>query len=218
MNITGGTISYEHGIKSAQDYEPPKKAKVELRFDIAEDLKVDAEAVEAYVSKVAAAAKAKVYEMLGGAASAKAAPKAAAAASAAMEAVKDVSVAKEIAAPKGKTKKDLEAEQNAALKAHAEANKPKPDPASMEDLATVPPAAKVADPMDELTTVAADPISDATLNKAVQVKHQETGDAVAIRAVISTFNPDPTKQFTLAQIPQAERQTFLDKLAELKKK
>lgn len=214
MNISGGTISYEHGVKGAQDYEPPKKAKVELRFDIAEDLKADAEAVEAYVSKVADAAKAKVYEMLGGTTPAKAAKAPAAAPKVATAA----SVAMEIAAPKGKTKKDLEAEQNAALKAHAEANKPKPDPASMEDLATVPPVAKVADPMDELTTVAADPISDAALNKAVQVKHQETGDAVAIRAVISTFNPDPAKQFTLAQIPQAERQTFLDKLAELKKK
>lgn len=217
MNITGGTISYEHGVKGAQDYEPPKKAKVELRFDIAEDLKADAEAVEAYVAKVADAAKAKVYEMLGGTAPAKAAVRAKPVPTP-EQLANDAAVQPHPSVPKGKTKKDLEAEQNAALKAHAEANKPKPDPASMEDLATVPPAAKAVDPMDELTTVAADPISDATLNKAVQVKHQETGDAVAIRAVISTFNPDPAKQFTLAQIPQAERQTFLDKLAELKKK
>lgn len=60
-------------------------------------------------------------------------------------------------------------------------------------------------------------ITDAALNAAVQRKNSELGDPEAIRAVIKTYNPDPTKTFQLREIPQAKRAEFITKLGGLTK-
>ena len=88
-------------------------------------------------------------------------------------------------------------------------------------------AAKVPD-LGQATTVEAraDPaaieeevpvkeISDSLLNEKVQAKNAVLGDPVKIRNLISTFNPDPTQHFVLRELPQSQRQSFLDKLKEL---
>jgi hypothetical protein len=71
----------------------------------------------------------------------------------------------------------------------------------------------------EKPTVAAEvkPITDADLNSAVQKRNAELGNPSQIRELIATFNPDPTKQFTLREIPAAKRPDFLVKLAALVK-
>lgn len=61
-------------------------------------------------------------------------------------------------------------------------------------------------------------ISDADLNAAVTKKNTEIGgDAARIKALIAKYNPDPSKVFQLREIAPAQRQDFLDKLAQLKK-
>lgn len=111
---------------------------------------------------------------------------------------------------------------DASVPANTPANAPAAtaaDPAAIEDDLTSSPATAAADPAaigDDLTTAPAAEVSDAELNSAVQKKNGDINNPPAIRALIGTFNPDPTKVFQLAQIPQAQRPDFLAKLAALK--
>lgn len=54
--------------------------------------------------------------------------------------------------------------------------------------------------------------TDAELNALVQKKNAVLKDPVKIRALIATFNPDATKQFTLREIPHSERSRFVKEL------
>lgn len=72
-----------------------------------------------------------------------------------------------------------------------------------------------ADPAAIEEEVPAKEISDSLLNEKVQAKNAVLGDPVKIRTLISTFNPDPTQHFVLREIPQSQRQSFLDKLKDL---
>ena len=72
-----------------------------------------------------------------------------------------------------------------------------------------------ADPAAIEEEVPVKEISDSLLNEKVQAKNAVLGDPVKIRTLISTFNPDPTQHFVLREIPQSQRQSFLDKLKEL---
>lgn len=58
--IRGGTISYEDGVKAAQEYAPAKKVKVELHFDV-----LEGEDADEVMATVGMKARAKVYELLG---------------------------------------------------------------------------------------------------------------------------------------------------------
>jgi hypothetical protein len=60
--ITGGVVRFEDGVKSAEEYSPPRKAAVELRFSLPEG---DLGGVDA-LAEVSAIAVAKVAELLGG--------------------------------------------------------------------------------------------------------------------------------------------------------
>lgn len=60
-------------------------------------------------------------------------------------------------------------------------------------------------------------LTDACTKRAAAMA--EAGNAtgtVLIRELIGTFNPDPTKKFSLVQIAAGQRKDFLDKLATLK--
>ena len=72
-----------------------------------------------------------------------------------------------------------------------------------------------ADPAAIEEEVPVKEISDSLLNEKVQAKNAVLGDPVKIRTLISTFNPDPTQHFVLRELPQSQRQSFLDKLKEL---
>lgn len=194
--ITKGVIRFEDGLKASEEYAPAKKVAVELHFDI--DPTLSADGVQATFDVIAEQCKAKVYELLG---------------------------TKQPAAGKGKGAKTTGATIDTAAKdalkvAHADAEagkaskgKPVPaaDPASMDDFTVQP--EKGGDVIeDDLTVVEADPVSDAELNSAVQKRNAEIKNPGAIRTLIGSYNPDPAKTFTLAQIPQGARRGFLDKL------
>ena len=207
MSITGGLIAFEDAVKhdgyADPQFAPARRARAEFRFDI--DPTMNEDGISATINAVGEQAKAKVYELLGSPAPAAKARKAPAAPKPAPETSAN--------APAKLTDKDKRAIEAGLV--IPDGTKPpvasakQPDPAAMEDDFTV--AAE-----DDLTQVAPEPVTDAELNSAVQKKNGEIKNPAAIRAVISGFNPDPSKQFTLAQITQDQRRVFLAKLKELK--
>ena len=201
MQIVGGTISFEDGVKKAEDYAPAKKARVELRFDVAEGADVDM-AIE-YVRK---ACVEKVYAMLGvNAASAVAQepakrgrpPKEKAVAAEHEEAVAGVTKTAETISDKEKLA------TAAGLAPAFPEYKTAPDPAAMGDELD-----------DILGEVEEPPVTDADLNSAVQTKNREIKNHMRIRGVIWNYNGGPGK--VIANIPQEKRQQFLKELSLLK--
>ena len=65
---------------------------------------------------------------------------------------------------------------------------------------------------------AVEEIADTALTDAVTSTNKATQNSVAIRKIIESYNPDPTKQFQLRQIPQSKRAEFLKKLEGVEKK
>lgn len=153
--ITGGLVSFEDGVKAAEEYAPARKARVELRFDVPEN--GDAEKALDRVEKLT---RAKVAEMIGKR------PAAAAAAPSDKEKLAE-------AAGVGATQQ--EAAKPSGRKKAPETPKEDPKPAaandSMEDFNS-PPAET------------AKPISDAELNEATQKKNNKLKDPVKIRQLI----------------------------------
>lgn len=213
VQIVGGMVAFEDGTKKAEEYAPAKKARVELKFDMAEG--TDADSVLVYMTRMVMA---RVYDMLG--ADTQAGKVAPALPQMASSTVANGAGAKAEGKGKGKGKGTAPAGKapandkerlaaEAGLVPGATANA---DPADMSQFEVAAEEEDVA----SLTVVEPDPISDQDLNKAVQDKNKEIKNPERIRAVISSFNPDPKKQFNLAQIPQEQRRTFLEKLKELK--
>lgn len=205
--ISGGLVVYEDGVKAVEEYAPAKKARVELRFDVPED----ATDGEQRLDSVIELTKRKVLEMLG---KAKAAPATAPAtpkvdtssadnAKAAYAAKADADVLDETPAAEPEKPK-----AKRAPKAAKAAETPAVD--QQPEKATTP----AADDLSEFDVPAAD-ISDADLNSAATKKNAALNEPVKIRNLISAFNPNPEKKFTLREIPQAQRRSFLDQLAAL---
>lgn len=202
--ITGGVISIEDGDKTANkadQYDVSRKVRVELNFVVPEGQ--DGATV---ASRVGDLANVELARLLSGAS-----PVTIAAAT-----------ATQATAPKGKGK-------GAATKPPAEAPKTETPAAAPAAPATDPtsidfdtPETPAADPAGidfdvELPAEEVKEISDADLNAAAQKKAGEGIDPTEIRKVIAGFNPDPSKVFQLRQIPQAQRQDFLDQLSALTK-
>lgn len=215
--ILGGTVSYEDGVKKdpGDQYSNSRKVRVELNFAVPEDPGIDPDSVLAEVMEKAIAL---TNEKLG--------------------ITKPTRAASTVVVPAVKTKADLEAA--AVAKAGGEPAKPAgakrgpkpkvaaekpaedwdtgnptvvtaPTPATATTEATAEPATSdewAADPVAEIT--------DKSLNDAVSAKNGVLKDPPKIRALIGSFNPNPKKQFNLRDIPQEQRQTFLDKLEALK--
>lgn len=197
--ISGGLVVYEDGVKAAEEYAPAKKARVELRFDVPED----ATDGEQRLDTVIELTQRKVAEMLGKAKPTAATPKVdskkaddAKAAYAAKAA--DASVVEAPAEEKPKTTR------RKAKDAEVTVEEVKPEPA------------KAADPSDmsEFDVPAAD-ISDADLNSATIKKNAAMKDPVKIRSLIAKFNPNPEKTFTLREIAQSQRKSYLEQLEAL---
>lgn len=200
--FTGGLVSVEDGVKSAEEYAPARKVRVEISF--AE--KPDGPTALELLDEAANVANAKVAELLG-----RTAPAA---------------VSGEASAPattrRRRTRAEIEADNAAALEAKA-ASAPEASnggengdaETSAADVASV--VEQPADPagMDEWASPPAE-ITDADLNSAVQKRNAVLNDPPKIRVLIGSYNPDPTKQFQLREIPQASRADFLAKLEALK--
>jgi len=196
--ITGGLVSVEDGTKAAEDYTPPRKVRVELRFDIPEDDKNPVNTID-YASALAAN---QVNKLLGRASVQNIIPDSeAAAAGPPVEAARSRKKADKPATPP--------AEDTSSSTTSAS-----PDTSQPGEKPSTEPASSAGDewdtPVEPVVT-----ITDADLNAAATKRNSTLNNPVAIRTLIGEFNPDPTKQFSLSQIPQAQRRLFLDKLEAL---
>lgn len=205
--ITNGVISIEDGTKAPEEFAPGRKVRVEFTFAVPEG-----EDATAVANAAAAAADAKVNELLG-------------------RTVIAGTVAVAVT-PTGASAAPAGGKRTRA------AAKPKPDattPPAGGDKAALEAAAglKAGGPID--TTVAAEPeqgdiddllgdqapvpITDAELakaaqNKNAQMKVKDPNFSVKIRALVVEYAGVPPKKIT--DIPVAKRQEFLDKLRDLK--
>jgi hypothetical protein len=221
MSITNGVVSIEDGTKASEEYAPARKVRVELHFDLPENCSIEDE--QRSLDITAKIANAKVNELLGR--SGKSVPSATAAV---VEKATDAILAAE--GTKTLTDKDKLAEAAGVLhpaptkgpkrkpKEAATEKAKEPEQTDLEDFTSVP-AAKAAEPdPDDLTTIVPTvEVTDQGLADAVQARNKAIENPVKIRTLIGTYNPDPTKAFTLKEIAQAHRQEFLTKLAALTK-
>lgn len=195
--ISGGLVSIEDGIKKNEEYAPPRKVRVELRFDIPEG-----EDAQSILDATAVLAQKKVSELLGKSA---APTRGATAAEAAAKPVVDT-------AARDEAKRAFAAGELAPAKPPA-AKKKVPAPAEAVELPGEP-AAKSADDLSDILGDDAKPITDADLTSAVTKKQATLKNGPKIRDLIQTFAPDD-KKIQLSQIAAARRQEFLTKLDRL---
>lgn len=225
MSITTGTVSVEDGTKAKEEYAPARKVRVDLSFDVPEG--GDAAAILDYASQLASQ---QVQRQLGRAVDpvSQLSPT-----TAAEQAWSPVEQPKRTRRTAEQIRADDAAKAAAAhaahsvvedpdVKAHIEDNKPAADASEVvsDDASEV-----VSDDAgDEDWAVEAEvsgvadeaPVTDAELNDAVQKKNGELKDPPKIRALIGSFNPDPTKVFQLREVPAERRREFLTSLAALK--
>lgn len=195
--VTGGKVVFEDGVKSLQEYTPPKKASVELRFELPQNTS-DADA-DAFIALVAGKAKSKVYELLGSS----------------------------TANPPATGTTDKPARRSKAQEpAPAAATSPTPAASKSEpvaDLSTIGDAAP-ATPQPSKEEIAAklnaadEKVTDADLNNAAQKAAQRLGEGgpAKVKTLIKTYNPAPEKAFLLRELPADKRKEFLKKLDEIK--
>jgi hypothetical protein len=88
-----------------------------------------------------------------------------------------------------------------------------PPPATVIDAS--PPEAPAPVEVSAVPDREPDPISDKELHSAATRRNEAIKNPVAIRKLVAEYNPDPSKTFTMQQIPQGKRREFLDKLAAL---
>jgi hypothetical protein len=196
--ITGGVVSIEDGIKKSEEFAPARKARVELHFEVAED--ADGKAL---LDHVTAIAEAKLNEILKRPASAKDAL--AAAAGVDQAAVDAATKPTRQAGPRkpAEPKPEPKVEPKPAVDPAAIVDEPE---TATEDLNFVPPAEP------------AKAIPDADLHSAMTRTQEKIKNAVAIRQLVKSFDPntDPKAPYQAAQIAQERRQEFLDGLSKLK--
>lgn len=205
LNITGGIVSVEDGIKAAEEFAPARKARVELHFDVPEGADHNA-----HVGGVAEVAKSHLHRILHNTA-AVAAPVAQAAAPPAEKTPKKTAAK----APAEKTKAQIEAEHLAALKAAEKA------PASNDDeLLEETPAPAAADELDDLLGEApAVVVTDKELGDCVQKKNAERKQAdpnwapAKIREVIQKYAGAGKR---VNDIPNDKRAAFIKEVEALK--
>lgn len=208
ITITGGLVSIEDGVKKAEEYAPPRKVRVELKFDVAEGQ--DAEAITRGVSAMASN---QVAELLGS-----------------KPLISNVVVATAAAAEPEKrgpgrpsTKKPAAAETPATITTPSQVVDVTNAAAVVDTpaetiIVTDPPAGDELDAILGLTVAeVVKEITDAELNAAVQKKNAALQDPPMIRDLITKFQPDPAKPTLLANIAQDQRAAFLTDLEKLKK-
>lgn len=215
--LTGGIVSVEDGTKKSEEYAPPRKVRVELHFALPEGTSDG----QMFLDAVAAQADAKVRQLLMGTTAAPKpadAPRRGPGRPAADPKPEQYGKSQGIEALKTDKDKLAEAAGVGAPVTGKEAPKPemKPDPAAIMDDET----AAVVEEEDSFSVPAVEevkPISDEELNSSVGKKNATLNKPPMIRDLVATFKPEGwTKQFTMRDIPQAQRPDFLKKLSELK--
>lgn len=221
-------VSIEDGAKPEQEFAPSRKVRVELTYFIAED-----DNYQETLDLVGSRASSQVDILLGrvGAPTASAGvatqPPATrmrrtkeqiAADKAAEEAAKVAPPASDPTALEDPTELPQDAPQVSDATSTAASSGGEPtasttvaDPTALEDDFTVQPDP----PKVETKPTQIAEISDGDLNAAVQKRNGELASAdgtKAIRALIATYNPDPTKVFQLREIAADRRAEFLNGL------
>lgn len=193
--ISGGLVSIEDGIKKAEEYAPPRKVRVELRFEVPEG----SDEGERFLDGVAALASAKVAELLGVATAPASAP------------ATDTDAAKRAYAEKlsGGTPTPAAKPVKPPKPKAAVAVKPaeKSEPVAAEET--------IDDFLDDPKPEPAVELTDKFLSDECTKVSKVIGGGTKIRALIETFGPEG-KKISLREIPQDKRQEFLDKLSQLK--
>ncbi|MDE2020995.1 MAG: hypothetical protein KGJ13_11715 [Patescibacteria group bacterium] len=204
--ITGGTIAYEDGRKGEPEWTPARKARVELRFDLADGL--DEAGTHAAISAVQAECVARVQALL--------------AKQANMETIVPLERNEPIAQkrPPGRPKKVEPAFPPATKDEIAEAIFGSRDP--MAEVQTVPPPKAVSSLADSepFDVVVKQPepepqnlVSDRELHSACQFKLQKLGNPVPIRELIAKFCMGSLVK--VDAIDQIKRREFLSELEKL---
>lgn len=195
MKVSGGVVSYEDGTKKAEEYAPPRKVRVELRFDLDEG-----EDTDGVLAKVSALAQARVHALLTGDPGKTKPPKAEVEAPAPAEPANK---------PAGRRPSKTEQGKPEPIQSKASLNDPEPPAQTAADAAVSIDEFVVEDAPKEVT--------DTELREAMTRKAAEIGGAVPIKALVGKYRPDGhTGQFASNQIPQAKRQAFLTDLKGLK--
>lgn len=194
--IAGGRVQIEDGIKKAEEYAPPRKALVEIRFEVPEG--ADGPAMAQAAAEQAQSTLSYALSGVVSAASSKPAPAARVGRPAAQPKPAD----KPKDAPEPGSKAYLEA------KALAEAQTPAKAP--------VVPVDEIDDLLGDTAPV---PVTDAELGKAAQDKNAkmkaEHGDKWApakLRTLITEFAGEGKR---INDIPAAKRHEFVEKLKAL---
>ncbi|MDE2020805.1 MAG: hypothetical protein KGJ13_10750 [Patescibacteria group bacterium] len=201
--ITGGMISYEDGRKADTEYTPARKARVELRFDLAEGL--DEAGAHAAISAVQAECVVRVQGLL------------------ANQRKMETLVPPEPMPqkrPPGRPKKVEPTFPPTTKDEIAEAIFGNRD--SMAEVQTVPPPKAVpsladSEPFDVVVKqpepAPPNPVSDRELHSACQFKLQKLGNPVPIRELIAGFcTGGPAKVDAIAQVKRREFLSELEKL------
>lgn len=192
--VTHGVVSIEDGTKSPVEYQPPRKVRVELHFDV-----IEGQDADVALAQVSAIADARVKALLGQT----------------TEAPRATPPAPKAAEPKA-------AEPATAPKrAGARSEKPKPIEVKLTDEPKADPAAVSAEVIEDDFSAPADPvvtdsITDAELHSAAQKKNGDLKNPKAIRELVAKFRPAGKEgTFQLIEIPQAKRAEFLKQLSAL---
>jgi hypothetical protein len=206
-DITSGLVRIEDGVKRAEEYAPPRKVVIELRFENANGTDY-----RLLLEQASNAANAKVAELLG----------------TKIVAAKPPTPRKqEPAAPLPPTQATHPAEASAVTAAPASVTQggdagPIPDHLKR----TADPAAMAISTGDERHDPAAMPdvmtsqpkeVTDVELTTAIGRKNGETKNTPAIRALIGRYVPQDGKVHQAAEIEQGKRGAFLIELAKVPK-
>lgn len=214
--VDGGTISVEAGSNPTPDvFGTSRRVRVELNFTTFENS--DESDVDGAITAVGDLARSQVQRLLGTTSVSAPAPAAAAAAAdAPRPRGRPPKVAETPPAPAGDAKDGFDA-PNAP---ETPASPPEPAPAAAGETQSGS-GGDAPTSGDEWGSGPVEEIADKALTDAAS-KHAErlaaAGDAngtVRIRKLIGLYNPDPTKAFSLTQLPQAQRGDFLTKIAGL---
>lgn len=225
--ILGGTVRYEDGIKTTagDQFSPTRKVAVELNFAIPEDPGVDA---HSYVNDVLDQAINLTNQKLGIKTATKAA-KAITVGAAEMDEANKAQVvllkealaeklAEKAPAKRGPGKPKGETVGGGAIKIVSQTDVVAdeiPLDGTATQTSTAQSVATDAASMEEWGSEAVTEVTDKDLNDAVQKRNAVLKDPPKIKGLIGAFNTDPKKPFTLREIPQIQRQTFLQRLEAL---
>lgn len=218
--VTGGVVAVEDGNPATDQYDPKRKARVELTFAVAENATF--EEAQLVLDRVTGMADGQLQDILGRkrkdalgtlgpVVEAEVAPKATRTRKAASAATPPP------AGPAAMV--DPDASETPAETTPQAGEGPATDPAAVADVIALPDQSDATNPaaMEDWEAPAEAVITDEDLNAATMKKNQEIGDPVRVRTLIQSFFDDATKVFQLRQIPAERRQEYLDKLGALKK-